>query len=123
MLFSFFNNFPEFIREYISPLVQFLFSLIIFPQIRIFITELVEMQYKIIKNSLLSICIMKVIQEFLLNVRAYGNNLFPVQSKVFENLLHLTFVINAKFFPELNNYRFEIVVNTFTICHCMLCCN
>lgn len=66
--FTFFDDFPELVGEDISALVELFFSLLIFTQVRVLISKLVELGDKSIEALLLVIESVQELQESALQV-------------------------------------------------------
>lgn len=114
MFLPLFHDFPQLVRENISPLVQFFFGLIVLSEVRIFIGEIVEGFDKILEDFLFGIEAMKEFKEMGLNCRALDLSLFSMQTDILESSVHLSFVVDAQVLPDFEKYGSEVFINIIT---------
>ena len=109
-LFAILNNLPELVREDITSLMKLFLGSIVFPQVRVFIGEIVEVLHKFVKNCLFPIVGMQVVEEIPCCVSNSFVTLLALHANVSEDELHLSLVVFGEVLPELNDDWLEITV-------------
>ena len=114
-LLSLLHDLPEFIGKSISSLMKLLLGLIILPQVRVVIRELVEFEHKFIQNLLLSVESVQVLKELFSDGAGPNIGLLSIHPDIPEDSLHLTLVVFDKVLPQLDDDWFEVVIYVVTI--------
>ena len=91
--------------------MKFLLGLRVFSQVRIFIRELVEIPHELVKQLLLVVQTLQILQKILLH---QGSRLvlgLPIASEASENVAGLILIILGEFLPHLYEHWSKVVFN------------
>jgi hypothetical protein len=84
-IFSLLNDIPERIRQSNYSILELFFCLVIFPQIRKFLREFVEVVYEFVNQLLLSTGSLKELDELLLAVIKIISNILTLFFEIIHN--------------------------------------
>lgn len=114
MLLAVLYDFPKFVRDNVSTLVQLILGFVILPKVRVFVREIVEIQNEFLKDFLFVIETVQKFKEAFLNIGVFDLYLLSVETHIPEDSSHLVLVVLAHVLPDAENDRLEDSLNVIT---------
>lgn len=114
VLLAVLNDLPELVRDDIGTLMELVLGLIIFPKVRVFIREIVEILNELLQDFLFIVETVQVFKEAFLNIGVFNLHLFSVKAHISEDSGHLILVVLAHVLPDTEDNRLEDSLNVVT---------